>query len=181
LRYRGEREFWGTDDDLPEDRVRDLWMFPGGCREWPWLTEACAGLRHIFRNWTLWDAGHIWKGIQWWTLSRRTVEAILDYIWTHPLFVLRMSFMRIGDESWTQTLMERITPNVTRSCSLRWVQWRAGRPDVVNRHRIREARTKFALFIRKMPTRDPGIVAFLEEAVLQEGSSFPKHLQDGRC
>jgi hypothetical protein len=178
LRYRGKMEFYGTRES--EERwARDLYLTPMNCRESHWMLEATSGFRHVFRHWSHWNSSHIQKGPQWWTLSRKAVEAMLQYMWDHPTFILRMTFLHVADESWIQILMQKVGLRVSNLCDLRWIRWStAGQlhPDVLNDESILAARKGFRLFARKMPELDGHIITVLDKAVKQDGDSFPESL-----
>jgi hypothetical protein len=178
LRYRGKAEFYGQAPTV-EQWIREPSMWPMNCRPAEWVNEAGAGLRSVFRNWTVLNGGHLAKGSQWWTLSQSTVKAILDYMWARTLFMLRLSFVHVGDEWWTQSLLKQIGVTVHNPCRVRYIRFHRGRnghPDTLTNATIENATSEFALSARKLPDQGPDVVAFLEDAVRQEGDRFPDHL-----
>jgi hypothetical protein len=176
LRYRGKAEFYVTLGKGEPSRTQEPFLFPGDCRPASWVMEACNAIRGVFRDWTVWDFTHMSWGPQWWTLSHRSVKAMLRFMRANPIFMLRMSFIRVADEKWIQTLMHHMGLKVNGMCNLRWIRLVIGHAIELSNGTIQDARNGLALFARKMPAQNLHLVKFLEDAAMAEGDDLPSNL-----
>jgi hypothetical protein len=145
LRYRGKAEFYANHGQGRPDRTRELFLFPGDCRPASWVMEACDAIRAVFRDWTVWNFRHMARGPQWWTLSQRSVKAMLEFMRANPIFMLRMSFVCVADEKWIQTVMQHLGLKVKNMCDLRWNRMRRGHAIELSNGSIQAARKALCL------------------------------------
>jgi hypothetical protein len=176
LRCRGKAEFYARWGDGERGRTQTPFLFPGDCRPASWVIEARNAINGIFRDWTVWNFRRMSCGPQWWTLSERSVKGMLEFMRANPVFMLRMSFVLIADEKWIPTLMERLGLKVNGMCNLLWMRIRGPHSIELRNTTIQEARNGFALFARKMPAQNPGLVRFVEDAVMAEDDNLPANL-----
>jgi hypothetical protein len=176
LRYRGKAEFYVRWRSGERVRTQTPFLFPGDCRPASWVMEAGNAIRGVFRDWTVWNFRHMSSGPQWWTLSQRSVKAMLEFMRANPVFILRMSFISVADEKWIPTLMERLGLKVNGMCNLLWMRIRGAHSIEGRDNTIREARNGIALFARKMPAQNLRLVKFLEKEITEDGNNLPSNL-----
>jgi hypothetical protein len=177
LKYRGRADFY-SDRWLDPVRSSQVWVFGSGCRPSSWLGELNLGLRSVFPNWTVWKTDHLRKGSQWWTLSQKSVRAILAFILHNPDFVRRISFVRFSDESLVQTILHRLKISRLKPCDIRSIDWPAMsvHPSSLNRTLVSVAWKRFALFARKIEPDDMDLVEFIHNHTRHERSRLPSNL-----
>jgi hypothetical protein len=176
LRYRGKAEFYVRWGEGERGRTQRPFLFPGDCRPASWVMNASDAIRGVFRDWTVWNFRHMSCGPQWWTLSQRSVKAMIEFMRANPIFMLRMSFISVADEKWIQTLMQHLGLKVNGMCNLLWTRIQGAHSIQLHNVTIQEARNGFALFARKMPPQNPRLLTFLEDAIVSEGDNLPSNL-----
>lgn len=134
-----------------------LWARPEdpsrlGVRQWPFADLDC------------------YRGSSWWSLSRKSIEYMLDYAEAHPR--LAAHYQRVGfapNESFFLTIL-RNNPGLRLANDhkrfMKWSQPGTGHPDFLTAADVPAMLNSTAFFARKLDqTRDPQVLDLLDAAL----------------
>jgi hypothetical protein len=110
-----------------------------------------------------------WQGSQWFALSRKALEHMLDYISTHPEYVTYYRKTMIPDESMLATIVFNSPDLRVANRSITYTRWsnsKSGHPDVFGLADLPELAAAPQYFARKFDlTKDSHILDRLDDLI----------------
>lgn len=143
---------WGTEGGL--NRIQYWWLRPNTHRSTgSQLTRRLVNLQRrlgIKRTFNYFN-GKIFGGGTYWSLSRKAVEAALDYINAHPSYLRRFRMTSIGEEICLPTLLANSGLPLINNY-IRYIDWGpdGANPQVLTEKDYDKIVTSGALFARKL-------------------------------
>lgn len=95
----------------------------------------------------------IYKGSQWMSLTKASVEKVLDYTHRHPSFLYRLNYTFAPEESYIHTILLNRGESKIHNCNLRYIRWNkenGNNPSNLGIEHFDGIRVANAFFARKM-------------------------------
>ena len=143
---------WGAEGGL--NRILYWWLRPNITRSsGAWITRKLVNIQRrlgIKRHFNFFN-GNLYGGGTYWSLSRKAVEAALDYINAHPSYLRRFRMTSIGEEVCLPTLLANSGLPLINNY-LRYIDWGpdGANPQVLTEKDYNKIVSSGALFARKL-------------------------------
>lgn len=148
------REQWRYRFFLPYDRIDARSAERQKLRNWVSQQQRCRFMRRLPDQFT-----NLYKGSQWFSITRADAQLIVSYTQTQPAFYERLRYTFAPEETYVTTLLVYSSTNMLQNNNLRYIRWyreNGSNPSILGPEHYHDIMNSDALFARKMtsPTSD---------------------------